>query len=71
MHYLDCTAPFQLQFVTNGIAQDTKATGTDQPQRGNFFVSHRHSGIFSLVWSVTELIIPKSAHIAQLYLVVI
>ena len=34
MHYLDCTAPFQLQFVTNGIAQDTKATGTDQPQRG-------------------------------------
>jgi hypothetical protein len=30
----DCTAPFQLQFVTNGIAQDTEATGTDQPQRG-------------------------------------
>jgi len=33
----DCTAPFQLQFVTNGIAQDTKATGTDQPQRGFCF----------------------------------
>ena len=64
MHYLDCTAPFQVQFVTNGIAQDTKATGTDQPQRGNFFVSH--SGISSLVWSVIELIIPKSAHITQL-----
>ena len=55
MHYLDCTAPFQLQFVTNGIAQDTEATGTDQPQRGISFVSD--SGIFSLVRSVTELII--------------
>ena len=66
MHYLDCTAPFQLQFVTNGIAQDTKATGTDQPQRGNFLFL-----IDIVVFSVTELIIPKSAHIAQLYLVVI
>ena len=66
MHYLDCTAPFQLQFVTNGIAQDTKATGTDQPQRGNFLFL-----IDIVVFSVTELIIPKSAHIVQLYLVVI
>ena len=53
MHYLDCTAPFQIQFVTNGIAQDTAPT--NQPQRGISFVSD--SGIFSLVRSVTELII--------------
>jgi len=30
----DCTAPFIVQFTTNALAQDTKATATDQPQRG-------------------------------------
>merc|ERR1712226_1211625 len=30
----DCSAPFNVQFVTNALAEDTKATATDQPQRG-------------------------------------
>ena len=36
---IDCTAPFIVQFTTNALAQDTKATATDQPQRGLCFVS--------------------------------
>ena len=36
---LDCTAPFIVQFTTNALAQDTKATATDQPQRGLCSVS--------------------------------
>ena len=35
--YLDCTSPFVVKFSTSSIAQDTKATATDQDQRGIFF----------------------------------